>query len=525
MPEARPASSLYLFSPGVDLTLIAGGLTILLVPLAVALPVALGKTAFLVLLFVCNYPHYMATNYRIYRSRAQVERYRFFAVYVTAFFILTALGTHLLPYGALVQGLYALAIVWSPYHYTGQNYGITLLYLRRAGAEVTTRDRRLLYVWCMSVFVMHLVAVLSAGTIPGVHVEIPPEAARAAYWGLLALALASGAMLVPRLLRGPRIPVPALVLMATQFVWWTVLASGQLFSEQPGLAWLGPDRIAPAIAFLHCAQYLGVTTYYARREGAAEGGGFRLLRYAAVVTAGGALLWIGTTRVLSEVFAVDYAQSFMIMFAVINLHHFVMDGAIWKLRDGRLARLLIAPPTAAVAPVRAVAVTPRWRGLAWAAVAVVALVLAGTEVVQSTLLDRAGRLRGEGLATEANALYRAVLAFNRRSVTAIDGLADADLDTGQNQAALARWEESVRLNGNSAASQIGLARTYMRLGRIGEAIPHFERAAALAPDWPPVYAMLAQAYEWHGDRERAQAIRARAQSLVASAERAARTGY
>ena len=29
--------------------------------------------------------------------------------------------------------------------------------------------------------------------------------------------------------------------------------------------------------------------------------------------------------------------------AAVNLHHFVLDGAIWKLRDGRVARIPLRP--------------------------------------------------------------------------------------------------------------------------------------------------------------------------------------
>ena len=41
-----------------------------------------------------------------------------------------------------------------------------------------------------------------------------------------------------------------------------------------------------------------------------------------------------------------------LVFSVVNLHHFVLDGAIWKLRDGRVGSILLRSPEpgAAVAP-------------------------------------------------------------------------------------------------------------------------------------------------------------------------------
>jgi hypothetical protein len=37
----------------------------------------------------------------------------------------------------------------------------------------------------------------------------------------------------------------------------------------------------------------------------------------------------------------DFSASFLAFTALINIHHFLLDGAIWKLRDGRIAALLI----------------------------------------------------------------------------------------------------------------------------------------------------------------------------------------
>ena len=51
----------------------------------------------------------------------------------------------------------------------------------------------------------------------------------------------------------------------------------------------------------------------------------------------------------SRVFGHDFVESFFIFAALVNLHHFILDGAIWKLRDGRIARLLLGrnPPDGA----------------------------------------------------------------------------------------------------------------------------------------------------------------------------------
>ena len=57
--------------------------------------------------------------------------------------------------------------------------------------------------------------------------------------------------------------------------------------------------------------------------------------------AGGIALFIPGPWLASRVFHFDFAASFLIFTALVNIHHFILDGAIWKLRDGRIAQLLL----------------------------------------------------------------------------------------------------------------------------------------------------------------------------------------
>jgi tetratricopeptide (TPR) repeat protein len=43
----------------------------------------------------------------------------------------------------------------------------------------------------------------------------------------------------------------------------------------------------------------------------------------------------------SRAFHHDFTTSFLIFTAIVNIHHFILDGAIWKLRDGRIAAFLL----------------------------------------------------------------------------------------------------------------------------------------------------------------------------------------
>jgi len=96
------------------------------------------------------------------------------------------------------------------------------------------------------------------------------------------------------------------------------------------------------LAVMHSAQYLWITSYYARREAIAEGSQkWRPRAYFALLVAGGIGLFIPGPWISSHLFHFDFTRSFLIFTALVNLHHFLLDGAIWKLRDGRIANLLL----------------------------------------------------------------------------------------------------------------------------------------------------------------------------------------
>ena len=562
-PAATAPPRLYLFNPGVDLSVIAGGLTFLLFPLCLAISSRLDVATFLVLLFFVNYPHYMATNYRIYRNRSQIERYKIFSIYITGLLVLTALIGHLMA-AFWVKVLYTVYFTWSPFHYTGQNYGISLMYLRRGGTEPSNRERWLLYLSFICCFLMYVASINggsgAAPLFPFVSAGLPPETVRVAYLVLLVVGVgcAAGflAGVVPRTTR--RTMTPVLLLMGAQFAWFAAATGVPLFSEQLRLQWLPIEVLFPTIAFMHCAQYLGVTAYYAKRDQTSENRSFSFLRYFAVLVIGGVFLWIGTTRLLSQVFSLDYGISFLIMLSLINIHHFLMDGAIWKLRDGRIARLLIAPATAerqtasplvrpdasarqrrkarktsqpAAHPAPAggapAAERPWWNAPAWALACVAALALAGTDIYYRLGILQANQVSRTGDSQAAMNLYSSVSRFSPHSSEALDGLAFWDLKLGKIQEAIDHWSRSAALNPTetSAYAHIGLGEAYLDAGRLDESIRHLQKAIELRPQEPSSYILLASAYDQQGDRAKAEETRAHAPQAAPAPAAAKRVFY
>jgi hypothetical protein len=94
------------------------------------------------------------------------------------------------------------------------------------------------------------------------------------------------------------------------------------------------------ISTAHSAQYLWVSAYYAKRSGRH---GDTPAFLAKSLLAGSAVIGLPGLLVLPVVpeTLTWTAGLAALLFAVVNLHHFLLDGAIWKLRDGPVARVLI----------------------------------------------------------------------------------------------------------------------------------------------------------------------------------------
>src|SRR5262245_46444781 len=130
------AATGWLYGPTIDLLLGAGVIYIVTLPLVVGLQRSGQLNAWpiivtaLISLFLGG-PHYGATILRVYDRREDRQRYAVFAIWVTA--AIAALfvgGLHSILLGSILVTVYAC---WNPWHFSGQNYGVALMFLRRRG--------------------------------------------------------------------------------------------------------------------------------------------------------------------------------------------------------------------------------------------------------------------------------------------------------------------------------------------------------------------------------------------------------
>jgi hypothetical protein len=188
--------------------------------------------------------------------------------------------------------------------------------------------------------------------------------------------------------------LPAALLALSQILWFSLpygLEASGLSVRPDALRWDLRTHYFLWIAAAHSLQYLWVTAYYARQSG--EPGGWRgqLPHYAKVLAAGAAawtvpVVLFGTQ--LGGPLAFDAGLGLLVASAV-NVHHFILDGAIWKLR-GPIAQILIK--RAAPAAEHLERPPRRWpRRLVWAGCAAALLVSLATLAIDQSVRSALGR--------------------------------------------------------------------------------------------------------------------------------------
>src|SRR5262249_35554974 len=162
--------------------------------------------------------------YRAYRTREDFSRYRIFTIHLTILIVLAGAITHWAVW--LIPWVFTVYITWSPWHYSGQNFGLALMFARRAGINPTRGERKALYISFVASYAL-VFLTMHSGVSPdpyalslGIPVEVG-EGLRAVLAVVFAL---TGPWALYRLSRrgGRRLIIAPAALFATQFLWFVM---------------------------------------------------------------------------------------------------------------------------------------------------------------------------------------------------------------------------------------------------------------------------------------------------------------
>jgi hypothetical protein len=335
---APPATRAYFVNAPIDFLLI-GGFSLLLYAAYGAFPSTRTDHAMVAagaLTVALNWPHFSATSYRLYGSARNIGQYPATAVLAPLVAIGAVAGSLLSPL-VIAPVFLKLFLVWSPYHYSGQTIGITSIYARRAGFPFCKVARFAFAGFAFLTFLSQSArnevrpygAVYSGVRMMslGIPLWVPDVLTYAMYAsGALALLLVADWCI-----RRRRLPPLMMLLPATtQYVWF--VSAGEM---------VGFREFVPAF---HSLQYLLVAWSMYLHEQTGRGTLRQIVarscRWGAGNLVGGAALfwllphsaaWLGADPIIAA----------GVVGAGVQVHHFFVDGVIWKLKSPAVSSPLL----------------------------------------------------------------------------------------------------------------------------------------------------------------------------------------
>lgn len=341
-PDAAPAlrTGRFMLGAWVDFVVLGPGFTLggsaLLAALAATGHLAVASTIAFALTLMFVGPHYAATYRRAFASRAILRAHPFVTLVAPVALLGWAVAAVHWPRTAGLA-FFATYVAWSGYHYSGQSLGLAMLYPLRQGARLAAGEKRLVAFPLYLSWLISLLGLFRAGVAARNPAYELTRAALASSplpgWmlgvGGLAIAgsLSSVALLAARRRRaGTPLPRAVWAVVTTQMLWF-------------GIGLWNPFFNVVLVPIFHGAQYLAITSWHQSRG---RSPAFFAL-YVVIVLALGLLINPGFAAV-GRAWGGEGPVVAAAVIAFLNLHHFLMDGRIWRLRERKLADSFAVAP-------------------------------------------------------------------------------------------------------------------------------------------------------------------------------------
>lgn len=263
-------------------------------------------------------PHVFATLTRTYFLRDEWSR--------RPAVLLSGLGLAALPIAVLVvsrpsfYGLLAIVNLWGFWHVVRQHEGLLRLYGRRSGDAPAEAgyDRLLLYAALAAPFAALVTRHPEARAAIGWTAEVPPVAATA-------VVVAAGLLYAARQILHRRPNVPKLLFLGLLVPFYPLVCLHPSILSAPLMG------VVPILTISHDIHYHAMVRFYHRNRGTAAGwhsaGGLALGALLAVLGCTlDAALPVGAALRSS----VELRESGLAVFHGFFIHHYFIDGFIWK---------------------------------------------------------------------------------------------------------------------------------------------------------------------------------------------------
>lgn len=292
------------------------------------------------LMWIINWPHFSMSTYRLYQSKSQSRQYPFTS-YVIPWVVIAGMVLSFAYPEEIAPYFVKLFILWSPYHFSGQTIGITMIYARRSGVQFGQWERRALHWFVYGTFLLSSIRAETSREgfqyygIQYPSFGVPDWAVSVTEFGFWFAAIMFVGLVILWINRN-RKWIPAIVILpaVTQYVWFIQSIYMPSFQE--------------FVPLFHSLQYVLVAWALQLKvkldqSGATPSGAFvwhETLRWGVINLAGGAVLFalFPAAGALAG-FPPFFAEGVII--AAVQIHHFFVDGVIWKMRHGTVANPLM----------------------------------------------------------------------------------------------------------------------------------------------------------------------------------------
>ena len=347
-PGQQPLSAAFVgrtfVHPIFDYMLIGGGLSLVVVVIVLTNPlgaqfVSAGAFPFFVLL--SNATHFAASTVRLYTKPGTYQSlpYVTMALPLVALVLLTVC---MFAAGTLGPQLTSLYLTWSPFHYAAQAYGLAVMYCYRTGCLLSPTNKKLVWWASMLPFLYNFVSAQRVG----LHwldvfgwLSSPIVITFLVWFKLVMPAVAFGAALILfwRIYRTEARPMPVIsaLMLVTNAVWWFVLTPINAF------VWA---------TIFHGVQYLAIVIIFHVKDQLALPTNRHGTMYHVVWFYGASLLLgYGLFNCFPRAYTLagfGPVESVLLVVAAINIHHFIVDAYIWRLKKIDTNRSILDPRAA-----------------------------------------------------------------------------------------------------------------------------------------------------------------------------------
>lgn len=335
--------------PAFDYLFIGGALSLVVMGVVVTNPTLIplfDAEDFRYFILFSNSAHFASSTVRLY-TKPDAKRSLPVLKFALPLAALVVVSLCMFREDTLGSNLRALYFTWSPYHYAAQAYGLTVMYCYRSGCLLSDANKRLLW-WVATLPFLYNFALARKAGLHWIDVadwlDNPTANAFLNDFRVVMpyLAISAIALLFWRIWRSEVRPMPMIgaLMLVSNGIWWFTMSPAQAF------IWA---------TIFHGIQYLAIVIIFHVKDQMAlpnnrHGAAYHVLWfYGASLLLGYALFdWFPRAYIYAGFGA---ATAVTITVAMINLHHFIVDGFIWRLKKSDHNRSIVDSTAAGIAAV------------------------------------------------------------------------------------------------------------------------------------------------------------------------------